>query len=69
MVSGVWGDHFRAGHPAEAVDPPMHNNDALVQEDALVAAEVYDGDLCGECNEDDEVSDGAFARLRMAGLL
>ena len=66
---GAWGDHFRAGHPAETVDPPLHNNNALVQEDALVAADVSDGDLCGECNEDDEVSDGAFARLRMAGLL
>ena len=62
------GDHFCAGHPTQ--DPSLHNNNDLVGDDDLVAAGVVaDAELCQEVPEDDEVGDGAFARLRMAGLL
>ena len=62
------GDHFCAGHPTQ--DPSLHNNNDLVGDDDLVAAGVVaDAELCQEVHEDDEVGDGAFARLRMAGLL
>ena len=65
---GVWGDHFRAGHSNQ--DPPPHNNDDLMVDDALVAeGVVVDADLCEEVHADDEVSDGNFAQLQMAGLL
>jgi hypothetical protein len=59
---GAWGDHYRAGHTAEAIP----------EEDALVAADIIldeEGDVDGEEEVAEDLSDGAFARLRMAGLL
>jgi hypothetical protein len=57
---GKWGDHFRAGHTA-ANDDEDNGGDA-----ANVATGDDDDNLVVQ--EDDNVSDGAFARLRMAGL-
>ena len=60
---GKWGDHLRAGHPVtdsgeegsgEAANVATEDN-ATVEDNLVV-------------HEDDEVYDGAFARLRMAGL-
>ena len=59
---GTWGDHFRAEYPAE--DPPLHPNDDAMVGDGLVVVDVVAEDIV-----EDDVSDGAFARLRLAGLL
>ena len=64
----MWGNQLRAGHPTN--DPPPV--DDVPDEDALVAAGMMGEEgmvMCGECNEEDDVSDGVIARLRLAGLL
>ena len=65
---GSWGDHFRAGHltneSPSADDVP--DNDALVAA-GLIGEEGLE--MYEECDEDGDVSDGAFAHIRSAGLL
>ena len=65
---GSWGDHFRAEHPKQDLQAPP--DDSVGGADGLVAA--FDApDEAAEVlgQEEDDVSDGAFARLRLAGLL
>ena len=56
----MWGDHYRAGHPAEEEakkEERVNGNGHVAIEDGLVE------------KSDDPPSSGAFARLYAAGLI
>ena len=64
---GSWGDHFRAQHPTQ---DQVQSNDATVEEGMVASGAIAQEDLCQEIDDGaNDVSDGAFARLRLAGLL
>ena len=63
---GSWTDHFRAGHPADepaADETPTEGANVAIGHDSGSKEEI------GDEIEGDDVSDGAFARLRLAGLI